>query len=81
MTDTCKTCRYLDVPPRKDGKRVAYTGKAYRCLTPIPDLSSILPLSTMRAYGFRQPRAGEFAFPEWEGCPTHQPHSKKDETP
>jgi hypothetical protein len=73
MKDTCRTCRFLDVPARKDGKRVAIKGSAYRCKAPIPDLSAFLPTSVTRSYGWQQPKGKCNAFPEWIGCPLHQP--------
>ena len=35
---TCRTCKWLDVLPRKDGKIVPSKSYSYRCLVPIPEL-------------------------------------------
>lgn len=50
---SCRTCRHLDVPPRKDGKRIARVDIAYRCLAPIP--RPAWPDSVTKAYGFNWP--------------------------
>lgn len=38
MTRSCRTCRYLDVPLDKAGRRVARIGHIYQCTFPTPTL-------------------------------------------
>jgi hypothetical protein len=63
---TCRTCRWLDVPLREDGKpRRMYRESAFPCTAPIPPL----PASMTRAALHRSYMAPH----DGEGCPLHEP--------
>ncbi len=49
---TCKTCRWLEVPLDKAGKRVVRR-MAYRCFAVVPDIK--LPASVTMDYSFHWP--------------------------
>ncbi len=51
MTQCCKTCRFLDVPLDKAGRRVVRKDSVYRCKGPVPAAPN-LPDSVTQAYGF-----------------------------
>jgi len=46
----CGTCKWLDVPPDKAGRRIPRKTHVYRCLWPLP--KRVLPDSILRAYGY-----------------------------
>ena len=67
MTQSCKTCRYLEVPVDADGVRIVWTGRAYSCAAPVLDLVSQFPA----CFAIALDRRKMFA---WDGtdCPTWQ---------
>lgn len=70
-----KPCKHLDVPPRKDGKVVAYTDRTYRCTVEVPEPA--LPNSIRGAYGYRWPVSrGFMSVGSCEGCPFYEPRNK-----
>lgn len=69
-------CRHMEVPPRRDGKVVAYAGKVYRCMVPPPPMPD-LPNSVTLAYGFRWPTSRRpISTDECEGCPFYESRMK-----
>lgn len=65
-SQSCRTCRHMDVPLTASGQRRVYKDGAYVCNVPIPELP--LPDSVTRAYGFRISKS--HVIPEWGGtCP------------
>jgi hypothetical protein len=69
---TCKTCKWLDVAPDRAGRRVVRRGYMYRCKFPLPDLSSVLPLSLTGSVSFRfSDNQKSWVEGERAGCPVH----------
>ncbi len=56
MTQCCKTCRFLDVPLDKAGRRVVRIHDAFPCTAPLPEMPA-LPDSITKVYGYKP--AGE----------------------
>lgn len=73
---TCKTCKYLDLPLNKNGKRYATKDGMYRCNAMVPnDWWIMLPHSVLRSYGFSQElRKGVMAPSDGQGCPCYEEH-------
>lgn len=68
---TCRTCAYLDVQPRADGKIVPRKGGAYPCTAPIPAMP-VFPRSVTMRYEFKWPPKQSWMWPDaGEGCPTY----------
>ncbi len=65
MTQCCKTCRFLDVPLDKAGRRVV-RDKSYRCTAPIPEI--VTPDSVERQGFYKVRMCGDMGTtcPVWE---------------
>lgn len=71
---TCKTCKWLNVPPDKRG-RIVVRDTGYRCAAPIPERPA-LPVCITRSYSFREwPATGDaWTSPKLGAdCPLHEP--------
>lgn len=74
---TCKTCKWLDVPPDKRG-RIVVRDTGYRCIVPLPEMPA-LPDSITKRYcyiglstpGFMTPTQGA-------NCPLHEARKPKE---
>ena len=53
--ETCKTCKFLDVPPNKAGRIVVRYERAYSCIAPAPKLPKDFPQSIIDRAGFQWP--------------------------
>jgi hypothetical protein len=71
---TCKTCKWLAVPPDKRG-RIVVRDTAYRCIVPMPVLPA-LPDCITKQYGYTKitERRDYWMTPK-QGvtCPLHEP--------
>ena len=75
---TCRTCKFLDVPPDSRGRIVPRLGNGYFCLYAFPDTHD-LPHSAM-GYGFRWPPLKRRMEPsDGEGCPQHVSRKEADQ--
>lgn len=74
---TCRTCRHLDAPVDKNGRRnTRAKWRTYECLALLPELPP-LPVSVTRYYAWQwPPNRLRMAAEEGAGCPMHQPISK-----
>lgn len=69
---SCKTCKYLDVPPNKAGRIVPQKKYAYRCLAPEPPMP-ILPTSITGDYYFSwPPHRRSVCINEGTECPVYE---------
>lgn len=66
---SCKTCRFLNVPPDAAGRIVVRKDEAYQCMAVVP--VPLLPDSVTTAYTFRWPLPRSYMTGE-QGtlCPT-----------
>ena len=75
---SCRTCKYLNVPLDKAGRRVVRGSYAYPCTapdTPQPQL----PVSITEAYGFKWPPPRQWVTPAMgASCPLHE-HLQKEQ--
>lgn len=72
---SCRTCKWLDVPPDKSGRIVVRSSRVYRCVAPVE--RPAWPESVTTAYGFRWPIAGNYMRPErGQNCPLFEPRVK-----
>ena len=70
---TCRTCKFLDVLPDKDGKRRVRQNNAYRCLVPLPEVA--WPDSVLEAYGSHLPTKTFMSPDRGKNCQTHEERS------
>ena len=76
---TCRTCKFLDVPPNSRGRIVPMSNKGYRCLYPVPAEHG-LPASVTSSYGFQWPPSKNYMAPgDGEGCPQHVSRKEADQ--
>ena len=76
---TCRTCKFLDVPPDSRGRIVPRLGNAYACRFPIPDAHG-LPHSAFKSYGFKWPPSKTRMRPDdGDGCPQHVSRKEADQ--
>lgn len=69
MNQSCKTCKFLYVPPNKAGKRVVYD-RGYHCAAPAPDAPA-MPECITSAYEYRWPTSRRSRWPDdGKRCPT-----------
>ncbi len=64
---TCKTCRWLVVPPDKVGRHVVRKDRMYRCAAPLPEVE--LPLNVTKCFSFIWPLRRTMVAGTWENCP------------
>lgn len=65
---SCRTCKWLRVPPDKSGRRIPRKDKCYLCEAPLPE--PVLPVSITGAYDWKWPPSRRFMQPaDGEGCP------------
>jgi hypothetical protein len=76
MTDTCRTCQFLDVKPRKDGKIVPLSRHTYRCTVPVPPPPP-MPKSVRIGIGTFSASRGYMAPYDGAGCTFYQRRAKK----
>ena len=68
---TCRTCKWLDVRPDKDGKRRVRKNNGYRCIVQVA--APKWPDSVTKAHGYYYSPARTFMSPdEGENCPTKE---------
>jgi len=77
---TCRTCKWLDVHPDKDG-RVRIRKLYYECLAPVPECPPLPYCITLSHYGqwtnFRWPPYRSRVMPDrGAGCPLWQAREK-----
>jgi hypothetical protein len=82
---TCRTCKWFDLKPRKDGKIVPRKGDHCRCTVLLPP-PPVMPKSitiftdTKAHYGFGNilwpERGGYMSVDDGEGCAFHEPRAK-----
>ena len=63
MTQSCRTCKYLNVEPNKAGRVVVRSNSGYRCLAPDPPLP-VLPDSIGKTYYFTWPPGRVYVSPD-----------------
>lgn len=68
---SCRSCRWLDVPLNKSGKRVIRRGQLYPCIVPIAPLPP-LPLSVLYNKPYWPPTKSYMRPDEGLGCPLHE---------
>ena len=69
-TQSCKTCKWLNVKPDAVGRIVVRKGNAYQCVVEVP-LPSPLPDSIKKNWPFRWPSARSYMVGhEGKTCPT-----------
>ena len=69
---SCRTCNYYDVGPDADGRVRMRKNRVSPCRAPIADVSSLLPHSVTKAYGWSAPKVGGYMSPDdGDGCPLH----------
>lgn len=62
---TCRTCKFLDVPPDKDGVERIRENTIYDCTAPFPEVAHLFPFSARLTTVRRM-----FMFPkDGAGCP------------
>lgn len=67
----CKTCRFLDVPLDKAGRRMVRSNHGYGCLWKLPKNHFVLPDSITQAPSYRLGRLRTFMEgDEGTTCPT-----------
>lgn len=74
---TCKTCKWLDVPPDKRG-RIVVRDTAYKCIVPLPEMP-VLPDCVTKQYGYTDflARRDRWMIPKQGGtCPLHEARGK-----
>lgn len=72
----CRDCKYLDVPPDRDGKRRARKGSAYSCTAPkLEVLPPGVPASALIEF-WRLNHRRSVAPDEGEGCNCFEPRAK-----
>lgn len=74
---TCKTCKWLDVPPDKRG-RIVVRDTGYRRIVPLPEMPA-LPDSITKQYGYRDVTRDHhhFMLPrQGANCPLHEVRKK-----
>lgn len=74
---TCKTCKWLNVPPDKRG-RIVVRDTGYRCIVPLPVMPA-LPDSITKRYGYRDVTLARenFMLPtQGATCPLHELRTK-----
>ncbi len=68
---TCRTCKFLDVPLDKAGRRRPYKNLAYPCTYEIP--YPVLPDAVTRHFGFHWPPARTYMSPRYgANCPCYE---------
>lgn len=73
---SCRTCKWLDVPPDKSGRIVVREGWGYPCVAPIE--MPRWPACVTNRHGFHWPKSGSTTIAEWgENCPLFEPRPKK----
>lgn len=75
---TCRTCKFLEVPPNAAGKKVPRKGNVYRCLSPVPRTAWLMPTSVTKTYSYREPDEKSKTMMEpddGDGCPLYEPRS------
>lgn len=75
---SCKTCKYLDVPLDKLGRRITRKYYVYQCTCPLPQMPS-LPDSVTGHYTYTPILKGTRQFMErdmGESCPCYEPIKK-----
>lgn len=83
---TCRTCKWLNVPPDKNGKIVPRKGGYHRCtvqLPPPPPMPASIRVNTTErggGYGLGNldwpTSAGYMGVDDGEGCTFHEPRLK-----
>jgi hypothetical protein len=70
---SCKTCKYFDVPPDKDGKARIRKGNAYRCTAPMPECPPLPVCVSLEPWGFKWPPAKSWVTPDMgTDCPVYE---------
>ena len=69
MAQSCKACKWLDVPLNKAGKRVVYQHRVYACRWPEPQPLLCDAITTHIAFRLPLPRY-RMAGSDGEHCPT-----------
>ncbi len=77
---TCRTCKWLEVPPRRDGKIVPRRNNSYRCAVPVPPppaMPASIRITARHSYGLGNlewpTSCGDMEPDDGVGCTFHAP--------